>query len=68
MKKSIFIVAALAAFTFASCKKDYKCVCTDSTGVEWGEVTIHTTKKKAKDACKAYDATYSAYNASCDIQ
>jgi hypothetical protein len=67
MKKSIFIVAALAAFTFASCKKDYKCVCTDSSGYVWGEYTVHTTKKKAKDACAANDAQYASVGGSCSI-
>lgn len=68
MKKSIFIVAALAAFSFASCKKDYKCVCKDSTGVEFATYTITTTKKKAKDACSANDASWSAYGASCTVE
>lgn len=67
MKKSIFIVAALAAFSFASCKKDYKCVCS-SGGTEFATYTITTTKKKAKDACSANDAAWASYGASCTIQ
>lgn len=68
MKKSIFVVAALAAFSFASCKKDYSCVCKDSSGYSWGSYTVHTTKKKAKDLCSDYDATWSMYNATCEIE
>ncbi len=50
MKKSIFIVAVLAAFTFASCKKDHVCECTVA-GVST-KSTIKDTRKKAKEACE----------------
>jgi len=65
MKKSIFIVAALAAFSFASCKKDYTCTC-KSGSTELGSYTINTTKKKSKDSCEEQEAQWQAY--SSDVQ
>jgi hypothetical protein len=69
MKKSIFIVAALAAFSFASCKKDYTCTC-KSGSTELASYTINTTKKKSKDLCSDYDASFqSVYSdASCEVE
>ena len=68
MKKSIYIVAALAAFTFTSCKKDYECGCRDSAGYEWASYKIHTTKKKAKEACSANDAQWASVGGTCTIE
>jgi len=68
MKKSIFIAAALAAFSFASCKKDYTCVCKDDQGYEWATYTVHTTREKAKDDCNGYDETWANYDAVCTIE
>ncbi len=69
MKKSILLIAVLAAFSFASCKKDQTCVCTNS-GVELNRFTVNTTKKKAKDQCSAAEATYSTPGApvTCEIK
>ncbi|MDQ3046008.1 MAG: hypothetical protein M3R27_00545 [Bacteroidota bacterium] len=69
MKKSIFIVAALAAFSFASCKKDYTCVCRDGS-TEYQRYTIRTTKSKSKDVCAEQEANWNtAYpGVSCSIE
>jgi hypothetical protein len=50
MKKITLFVAVLAAFTFASCKKDRVCTCT--TAATSGNSTDKTTyyKVKKKDA------------------
>jgi hypothetical protein len=57
MKKALLSTAILGAIFFASCKKDYTCTCTakDNQGNNLGtsSVTIHTTKKKAQDACNS---------------
>ncbi|HSH65234.1 MAG TPA: hypothetical protein VLB84_05410 [Bacteroidia bacterium] len=68
MKKSIVLVAVIAAFSFASCKKDYTCVC-KYAGLE-SSSTIKNTKKKAKDACSALEDNYKNYGAdvSCEIK
>ncbi len=52
MKKSIFILAALGAFTFSYCKKDYTCTCkNDVTGDVVSTSTVNATKSKASDSC-----------------
>jgi len=56
MKKVTLLVAGIALFAMASCKKDYTCECTSNTnGVEAdaASITIKETKKKAKVACEA---------------
>ncbi|HET8963453.1 MAG TPA: hypothetical protein VFM99_06125 [Chitinophagales bacterium] len=69
MKKSIILVAVIAAFSFASCKKDYTCVC-KSAGIEVARTTIKDTKKKAKDACTGLSDNYKSLGAdiSCDVE
>ena len=71
------LVAAtvLVAFTVTSCKKDYTCVCTvkDNTGavISTSNISIHTTKGKAKDACTASVSTTSGTSSmteTCAIQ
>jgi hypothetical protein len=53
MKKNLLIIA-VAGLAMASCKKDFTCECTttdNGTVVATATGTIHTTKKKANDAC-----------------
>lgn len=60
MKKlTMFAAVAVLALSFASCKKDYVCECTASSGgvSVSGSTTIKDTKKKAKDACTAKSTT-----------
>ena len=48
MKKSIFIVGALALLALASCQKEYTCICTTALGMPVEE----THKgKDAESAC-----------------
>ena len=55
MKKLFFVSAVLFAFCFASCKKEYTCTCTyTSGGVTYTTTaTIKDTKKNAKTTCDA---------------
>jgi hypothetical protein len=68
MKKLVLLSFALmtSAVVFTSCKKDYTCTCTDSSGFS-ASVTIHTTKKKATDACTA-DASVYGSGVTCAIK
>lgn len=76
MKKMIPVAAvAVFALMFTSCKKDYKCNCTitvTSSGVVSSEsLPIQkSTKKDAKSACNAAEATWTvagATTASCSL-
>ena len=54
--KKLFPIAmvAVVALMFTSCKKDYTCQCTATSGgtvLSTSNYTFHTTKSKAKDAC-----------------
>lgn len=56
MRKVIFPAAMLLIVGLASCKKDYTCTCTttdSSGGTATSSVTIHATKKDAKEVCNA---------------
>lgn len=66
MKKMTLLAAVVVAFTFASCKKDYTCECTATSGgvSVSATTTIKDTKKKAKDACTAKATT----GVTCDIK
>lgn len=52
MKKSILFVAAIAALSFTSCKKDRTCTCTtsNSNATASTTTTITYTKSKKGDA------------------
>jgi hypothetical protein len=49
--KNIFLLALI--ISFASCKKDYTCTCTDSNGTSV-IFTEKTTKEKAQKKCDDY--------------
>jgi len=53
--KKLFILMAMVAFVFTSCKKDYTCTCTnDSDGTEVSSTPINNASKSdAEDACTA---------------
>ena len=67
MKKSIFVVAVLAAFTFASCKKDHVCVC-KVNGTEYKRLTIKDTKKKAKETCETNNQVVLGNSVTCELE
>ena len=53
MKNISLLAITLMAISFASCKKDYTCNCTDAQG-KIPEVTVlHDTKSSAKTICAA---------------
>lgn len=72
MKKGMLLVGAVVAITFASCKKDYSCVCTFKDGAgtsatytyEMGKVK----KKDAKDACNTLGSLYIIGGGSCEAK
>lgn len=70
--KKLFPIAmvAVVALMFTSCKKDYTCECSYTTGgvkTVLSSGTIHTTKSKAKDACNT-TATYPGATISCEVK
>lgn len=70
MKKIAPIAAiALVAVMFTSCKKDYTCSCSDSTG-DKQEFEIKDAKKSdAKKACDAWHSLWSLTdNGSCSLK
>ncbi|MFA6151542.1 MAG: hypothetical protein WC716_09490 [Chitinophagaceae bacterium] len=52
MKKLVILLAALGTLSFASCKKDYTCVCVDGTDTESFPIA-DKTKSEAKSACNS---------------
>lgn len=68
MKKTI-LIATMALFVFASCKKNRTCECTtvngSNTSVE--NITIKDNKKGAEEACDLLDAKVGALTKSCEI-
>ncbi|MFL5752498.1 MAG: hypothetical protein ACJ76F_03755 [Bacteroidia bacterium] len=81
MKKSLFIVAALVAVSFASCKKDRKCECVHSSDqpgdVSYTEVTTFTKAKKSVCVSSSTvqtapsapsGTTYYTYKSTCSLK
>ncbi|GAA4462103.1 hypothetical protein GCM10023093_08010 [Nemorincola caseinilytica] len=73
MKKLFpLMVVAVAASMFTSCKKDYTCTCTITTGsttVTQPYALGKQSKSDAKDACDKMSATYTTAlsTASCKL-
>ncbi|MES2139227.1 MAG: hypothetical protein V4511_05935 [Bacteroidota bacterium] len=63
MKKVLLFVAVVSAFSFASCKKDRTCTCTDTNTIPGSSATTsvktYTDAKKgdARAACSSYSST-----------
>jgi hypothetical protein len=65
MKKLTLSALALVAISFASCKKDYTCVCNyKGSNVESSRSTIKDTKDNAKSTCTALSSSIT----DCTIQ
>jgi len=63
------IIVLLIISAFASCKKDYTCVCKDAAGFTWQEYSIlHKTEKKAKAACSEHDEELTSVAATCELE
>jgi hypothetical protein len=67
MKKVLLFVAVIAAFSFASCKKDHTCTCTTTStqpgSTSYTSVKTYTKAKKgdAKKACASYTQPNGSY-------
>jgi hypothetical protein len=58
MKKTTLFAFALLAISFASCKKDYTCVCTDnSNGSTTFTGVFHASNSDAKKSCTAIQSS-----------
>lgn len=72
MKKGLLFIAVISAFSFASCKKDRTCTCTNTTnGVadSTPDVTLYTkaTKGDARANCIDHTYTYTYNNGITDV-
>jgi len=80
MKKVLLFVAVVAAFSFASCKKDRTCTCTDTSTMPGStpstRVVTYTDAKKgdARAACLSGSRTYDfggtsyVYTSTCELK
>jgi hypothetical protein len=72
MKKLLLSIAAcaLVATTMTSCKKEYTCDCTLTDGgtTLTASYTLKNTKKKAEDACTAYQTTVGTATYKCTLK
>jgi hypothetical protein len=75
MKKVLLFVAVIAAFSFASCKKDHVCTCTNSVnGVASSTPDVTTYTKSTKGAARANCLSGSqvvgtaTYSRTCDLK
>ncbi len=68
MKKLLF-VTVIGLGLFSSCKKDWKCVCTDGTNTANVESYSGLTKKNAESKCKDVESAFQSLNSStkCEI-
>jgi hypothetical protein len=68
MKKlSIIAVAALFTLGLTSCKKDYTCTCTDSTGAKQVYDLGKQKKGDAKDACNTAGSLWILAGGTCSL-
>jgi hypothetical protein len=71
MKKSILMVAVIAAASFTSCKKDRTCTCVDSVGGGTSIVTFtKASKRDARSQCLSYTRTANGatYTTTCTLK
>lgn len=71
MKKITLLAAVVIAASFASCKKDYTCVCTGTSSVYNSSYTFDLGKIKKKDAkssCDAAGASWSSIGYTCEAK
>ncbi len=67
MKKITLLAAVVIAASFASCKKDYTCVCT-SNSVSYTYDLGKIKKKDAKASCDAAGASWISIGGSCEAK
>jgi hypothetical protein len=71
MKKLTLSLVAIAALSFASCKKNYTCECTYKiSGIPDTKqsFTFKNTKSKAKTSCDALSISAGSSSTSCVIK
>ena len=71
MKKITLLAAVVIAASFASCKKDYTCVCTGTSSVYNSSYTFDLGKIKKKDAkasCDAAGSSWSSIGYTCEAK
>jgi hypothetical protein len=68
--KKVLLIAAVAGFVMASCKKDYTCVCTDNAGTDPAyEYKYPKAKKKdAEASCKTQNDAWTIVDYSCKLK
>ena len=57
MKKVFFIGMLFGGLALTSCKKDYTCECTETSGGSSTSVTINDTKSNAEEECDSGSST-----------
>jgi hypothetical protein len=69
MKKILItsVIALLLAPGFTSCKKDRNCSCKKTSNAGNDVFVIHTTKRKAAEACEAIKTANPSYYAECVV-
>lgn len=69
MKKIITLSLAVVALSLASCKKDYTCTCTASTGGSNTYTITKASKKTAQANCASYTQTNNGvtYTETCTL-
>lgn len=55
MKKTLLIAIALISIGFTSCKKDWTCSCTDSSGETFEYQINNSRKPEASTACNLFE-------------
>ncbi len=71
MKKITLLAVAFIAISFASCKKNYVCTCTVSSGTYQGTYTYDLGKIKksdAKSSCDAAGTQWTTLGGTCDYK
>jgi hypothetical protein len=68
MKKITLLAAVVIAASFASCKKDYNCVCTASGGTTTTYDLGKIKKKDAKASCESVGSLWIAAGGSCEAK
>lgn len=69
MKKVLFIAIG-GMFLFASCKRDWKCVCSNSEDSGTTSTYTDVSRKEAKESCNSIESIGKAFDSSvnCKIE
>lgn len=68
MKKTIFLTLGLTVILFASCKRDWTCVCTFDDGSSPNEIYIGSSNKDAAEStCEDFSQDVANMGAECAL-